>query len=103
MLKLRSRFNAVRFEFQLHIHSLQPWPATTRPLAIGWQRGRRRRGATASVLPLPAGAAPGGGSLVRFNERVRFKATLYKVMRAGDAKQRAAGTGKHTAGARMRA
>jgi hypothetical protein len=90
MLKLKNRFNAVRFDFQLHVHSLQPWPATSRAVAIGWQRGRRRRGATASVLPLPpgqavgggadvAGGSAGGGTLVRFNERIRFKATLYKV------------------------
>lgn len=52
-----------------------------RPLAtaqIGWQRGKRRRGATASVLPVPS-PDRSGSTVVRFNERINFKSTLYKV------------------------
>jgi hypothetical protein len=88
--KLRSRLNATRFEFSLHIHSLQPWPASNKAIAIGWQRGKKRRGVTASILPLPLpldnGAGSDGGgpraTVVRFNERCTFTATLYRV-RAG--------------------
>ena len=78
MLKLKQRFSATRFDFQLHIHTLQPWPAGDKAIAIGWQRGKRRRGATASVLPAPTGV-PGGATVVRFNERINFKSTLYKA------------------------
>jgi hypothetical protein len=72
------QFNATRFDFQLHIHTLQPWPAGHRAIAIGWQRGKRRRGATESVVPAPSGER-GGATVVRINERIRFKATLYKA------------------------
>ena len=82
MNKLRSYFSATRFDFQLTVHTLHPWPAGNKAVSIGWQRGKRRRGATSSVVPLPS---PGGrpGALVRFNERISFKSTLYKVRRRG--------------------
>jgi hypothetical protein len=76
--QLKNHFNATRFEFQLHVHSLQPWPATSKGIAVGWQRGKRRRGATATVTPAP-GPELGGATVVRFNERIGFKSTLYKV------------------------
>jgi hypothetical protein len=80
MQKLKNQFNATRFDFQLHVHTLQPWPAGNKGIAIGWQRGKRRRGATASVLPVPNDVGDRGGStVVRFNERINFKSTLYKV------------------------
>ena len=80
MLKLKNHLNATRFDFQLPVHTLQPWPAGNKGIAIGWQRGKRRRGATASVLPVPARERERGGStVVRFNERINFKSTLYKV------------------------
>lgn len=78
MLKLKSRFAATRFDFQLHVHSLQPWPDGNKGVAIGWQRGKHRRGATGSVVPLPCQDGS-GGTVVRFNERINFKSTLYKV------------------------
>jgi hypothetical protein len=88
MKSIKNHFNATRFDFQLHFHTLQPWPAGNKAVAIGWQRGKKRRGATGSVMPLPAPGG-GGGTLVRFNERVSFKATLYKV-RGGRLEERAA-------------
>lgn len=79
--KWGQRFSATRFEFQVHVHSLQPWPASHKAIAVGWQRGKKRRGATSSVFPLPA---PGKeGTVVRFNERFTVNATMYKVGLAG--------------------
>lgn len=75
--KLKNRFNATRFEFTLHVHSLQPWPAGNKAIAIGWQRGKRRKGATNSVFPLPTPEKL--GTVVRFNEKFNVSATLYKV------------------------
>ena len=77
--KWKSRLNATRFEFSIHVHTLQPWPAqqSSRAIAIGWQRGKRRRGATSSVLPLPN--KDGMGTVVRFNEKFSLTSTLYKV------------------------
>lgn len=75
--KWKSRLSATRFEFSIHVHTLQPWPAGTKAVAIGWQRGKRRRGATNSMLPLPN--KDGMGTVVRFNERFSLTSTLYKV------------------------
>lgn len=75
--KWKSRLNATRFEFNIHVHTLQPWPAGSKAVAIGWQRGKRRRGATNSVLPLPN--KDGAGTVVRFNEKFTLTSTLYKV------------------------
>eukprot|EP00877_Chromochloris_zofingiensis_P005908 jgi/Chrzof1/1570/Cz10g12240.t1 len=75
--KLKNRFNATRFEFTLHVHSLQPWPAGNKAIAIGWQRGKRRKGATNSVFPLPTPEKL--GTVVRFNEKFNVSATLYKA------------------------
>lgn len=69
--------NATRFEFNIHVHTLQPWPTGSKAVAIGWQRGKRRRGATNSVLPLPN--KDGLGTVVRFNEKFSLTSTLYKV------------------------
>lgn len=75
--RIRGRLNATRFEFTVHVHVLQPWPAGDRAIAIGWQRGKRRRGATKSLVPQPA---PGKlGNVVRFNEHFNLPATLYKA------------------------
>lgn len=75
--KLKNKISATRFEYAFVIHSLQPWPAGNRAVAIGYQRGKRRRGATRSVY---ASSAPGRlGSVVRFNERFEMPVTLYKV------------------------
>jgi hypothetical protein len=49
--KWGQRFNATRFEYSIHVHSLQPWPAGHKGIAIGWQRGKKRRGATNSERP----------------------------------------------------
>ncbi|KAI8469921.1 MAG: hypothetical protein J3K34DRAFT_511741 [Monoraphidium minutum] len=67
---------ATRFDFEVHIHSLHPWPAGGGAIAVGWQRGKRRRGATAAALPLASGRGGGGGGgvVVQFNERIGFKA-----------------------------
>lgn len=75
--KWKSRLSATRFEFTVHVHTLQPWPAGSKAVAIGWQRGKRRRGATNSVLPLPN--KDGLGTVVRFNEKFSLTSTLYKV------------------------
>lgn len=75
--KWGQRFNATRFEYAIHVHSLQPWPASHKAIAIGWQRGKKRRGATSSVFPLPAPDKQ--GTVVRFNERFTLNATMYKV------------------------
>ncbi|KAF8057725.1 hypothetical protein HT031_005909 [Scenedesmus sp. PABB004] len=49
----------------------------SKAIAIGWQRGKRRRGATASVLPLPS--KDGGGTVVRFNEKFMLTSSLYRA------------------------
>lgn len=77
--KFKNRINATRFTFSIHVHSLQPWPGTSKAIAIGWQRGKRRRGATNSVLPLPNKEKL--GTVVRFNEKFSLTSTLYKVRR----------------------
>jgi len=83
MLKsIKNRFNATRFDFSIHIHTLQPWPVGNKAIAIGWQRGKKRRGATNSVMPLPTNRG-GAGTVVRFNDKIQFKATLYKVRGGG--------------------
>ena len=47
---------------------------------MGWQRGKRRRGAPRSVYP---STAPGKlGCVVRFNEKFDLPASLYKVTQA---------------------
>jgi hypothetical protein len=79
--KWKSRLNATRFEFMVHVHSLQPWPAGSKAIAIGWQRGKKRRGATNSVAPL---SKDGAGTVVRFNEKFSLTSTLYKVCCAQD-------------------
>ena len=76
--KLKQRINATRFEFAVHVHSLQPWPTGNKAIAIGWQRGKRRRGATTSVFPLPSNDK--GGTVVRFNDSFKLSSTLYKVL-----------------------
>lgn len=74
---LLDKLSAQRFEYAITIHNLQPWPAGNRAVAIGWQRGSKRRGATRSVY---ASTAPGRlGNVVRFNEKFELTATLYKV------------------------
>ncbi|KIY95109.1 hypothetical protein MNEG_12851 [Monoraphidium neglectum] len=83
MMKLKQRFNATRFDFQLHVHTLQPWPSGNKAIAIGWQRGKRRRGATNSIMPVPS-SERGGSTVVRFNERINFKSTLYKTPGAAE-------------------
>uniref|UniRef100_A0A383VEV2 C2 NT-type domain-containing protein n=1 Tax=Tetradesmus obliquus TaxID=3088 RepID=A0A383VEV2_TETOB len=75
--KFRNRINATRFEFTIHVHTLQPWPAGSKAVAIGWQRGKRRRGATSSVLPLPSKDKL--GTVVRLNEKFTLTSSLYKV------------------------
>jgi hypothetical protein len=77
--KLQNRLTATKFEFSLVIHNLQPWPSSNKAIAIGYQRGKTKRGATRSVFP---SSAPGRlGSVVRFNERFELPVTLYKVGR----------------------
>lgn len=94
MMKIKNRFNATRFDFQLHVHTLQPWPSGNKAIAIGWQRGKRRRGATNSIMPVPS-SERGGSTVVRFNERINFKSTLYKVRMRGAAAAGRAGLSQH--------
>lgn len=77
LAKFRNRINATKFEFTVHCHTLQPWPGGSKAIAIGWQRGKRRRGATSSVLPLPNKDKL--GTVVRLNEKFTLTSTLYKV------------------------
>jgi hypothetical protein len=76
--KLKDKLSAVRFEYTLTIHNLSPWPDSgNRAVAIGWQRGKKKRGATRSVYP---SSQPGKlGNVARFNEKFELSATLYKV------------------------
>ena len=75
--KLKNKLSAQRFEFTFTVHSLSPWPEGNRAIAIGYQRGKRRRGATRSVYPQKQ---PGRlSSVVRVNEKFEMPVTLYKV------------------------
>lgn len=79
--KVKQKLTATRFEFSFVVHNLSPWPEGARAIAIGYQRGKRRRGATRSVYP---SRQPGRlGAVVRFNERFDMPVTLYKA-RLGD-------------------
>ena len=76
--KLKDKLNAQRFEYNITIHNLQPWPDSgNRAVAIGWQRGKDKRGATKSVYP---SNQPGKlGCVARFNDRFTLVSTLYRV------------------------
>ncbi|KAJ9518017.1 hypothetical protein QJQ45_004302 [Haematococcus lacustris] len=75
--RVKEKFTAQKFTFTLTVHNLQPWPTGNRAIAIGWQRGKDKRGATRSVY---ASTAPGKiGSIVRFNEKFELDSTLYKA------------------------
>ncbi|GIL78018.1 hypothetical protein Vretimale_7358 [Volvox reticuliferus] len=75
--KVKQKLTATRFEFSFVVHNLAPWPEGARAIAIGYQRGKRRRGATRSVYP---SRQPGRlGAVVRFNERFDMPVTLYKA------------------------
>jgi hypothetical protein len=58
MMKIKNRFNATRFDFQLHVHTLQPWPAGNK--AIGAAPGRGRRGAGGGATAGWSRAGSGG-------------------------------------------
>ncbi|GFR44518.1 hypothetical protein Agub_g5785 [Astrephomene gubernaculifera] len=74
--KVKQKLSATRFEFSIVVHNLAPWPEGARAIAIGYQRGKRRRGATRSVYP---SRQPGRlGAVVRINERFDMPVTLYK-------------------------
>jgi len=74
--KFKNKLSATRFEYTFTIHNLTPWPSGNRAIAIGWQRGKSKRGATRSVYP---STAPGRlGAVVRFNEKFDVSASLYK-------------------------
>lgn len=49
--KLANKLTATKFVFSFTIHNLSPWPHGQRAIAIGWQRGKDKRGATRSVYP----------------------------------------------------
>lgn len=90
--KLKDKLQAQKFSFIVTIHNLQPWPDTgNRSVAIGWQRGKEKRGATRSVYPSPQ---PGKvGNVARFNEKFELSATLYKVRHRARKSLRVAGAG----------
>ncbi|KAG1668741.1 hypothetical protein FOA52_014287 [Chlamydomonas sp. UWO 241] len=74
--KAVDRLNAKKFVFGFTVHSLAPWPHGNRAIAVGWQRGKEKRGATRSVYP---STAPGRmGAVIRINERFEVPASLYK-------------------------
>lgn len=74
---VKDKLSAQRFDYTVTIHNLQPWPAGNRAVAIGWQRGKKKRGATRSVYATTALGKT--GNLVRFNEKFDLTATLYKA------------------------
>lgn len=75
--KLANKLAATKFVFTFTIHNLNPWPHAQRAIAVGWQRGKKKRGATRSVYP---SSTPGRiGSVVRFNEKFEVPASLYKA------------------------
>lgn len=76
--RVKEKLSAQRFEYVVTIHNLTPWPDSgNRAVAVGWQRGKKKRGATRSVYPSPQ---PGKlGNVARFNEKFELSATLYKA------------------------
>lgn len=56
MMKLKSRFSATRFDFQLHVHTLQPWPSGNKAIAV-----RRALGGTGRP-PRARGGQPSAGA-----------------------------------------
>ncbi|CAD7696243.1 unnamed protein product [Ostreobium quekettii] len=75
--KFKKRSGAVRFQFSLRVHSLAPWPAVDKAVAIGWQRGskKNKRGATASKMPQQMAGRL--GAAVEFEESFQLSATMY--------------------------
>lgn len=47
----KGKGKAVKFEFHIQVHQLGPWPAGNKPIAVGWQRGSKRKGVTNPTLP----------------------------------------------------
>ena len=75
--KFKAKLNATRFEFTVSVHMLQPWPAGSKAIAIGWQRGKKRRGATSAIYPH---ANPGKlDCSLKFSEKFTVPVTLYKA------------------------
>lgn len=78
--RVKEKLQADKFSFTIGLVSLSPWPepASNREIIIGWQRGRRKRGATRSYGSV---AQQYGriGHIVRFDEEINLSASLYRV------------------------
>mmetsp|Transcript_11160 Transcript_11160/g.31634 ORF Transcript_11160/g.31634 Transcript_11160/m.31634 type:complete len:1185 (+) Transcript_11160:474-4028(+) len=66
---------AVRFDFTVHVKELGPWPPGRKSIAIGWQRGSKRKGSTRSKDPVNNGQLH---NTYPFNETIQVPATLYR-------------------------
>lgn len=47
----KSKSKTSTFNFYVRVHSLSPWPAQYKSLAVSWQRGTSRKGITIPVNP----------------------------------------------------
>jgi len=66
----------VRFDFTVHVKELGPWPSGKKSIAIGWQRGSKRKGSTRSQEPVKKSGAL--FSTYNFDEAFQVPATLYR-------------------------
>ena len=63
--------------FQVHIHSIEPWPAAAadKPLTVAWERGTGHKGSLDAVQPSRRAA----GTVFEFEETIVVPCTLAKV------------------------
>ncbi len=80
VLGIKDRLTAQRFEYEVTIAKVTPWPESNRPICVAWQRGKRK-GSTKSVFLAPQSGRL--GCIARINEKFTFTSTLYKVSKAG--------------------
>lgn len=75
-MKAAAGTGSEKFDFRLTVHQLRPWPEKDALLAIGWQRGKNKKGA---VKPVPAKRMNKPYALYEFNEVLEVGATLKRV------------------------
>lgn len=63
--------------FQVHIHSIEPWPAAAadKPLTVAWERGTGHKGSLDAVQPSRRSA----GTVFEFEETIVVPCTLAQV------------------------
>lgn len=69
----------VRYVFSVHLHSVEPWPLDSTPVAIRYERGskKKNRGCTKCALPVKAHSGKRVYGALHFDEVIQISVTLY--------------------------